>query len=316
MDNNREALIQSFQTELRAGRSYERITAARTEAESYLGQIRPGSPVTKIVDEAMEAAVVRVATELIAHSQDSEQAYDRLVELLAQQPRLGVKTSTSVSQQAYSTPSPIAFLAATLADIQPQHWVYEPTAGNGALLMTANPDRVIANELNPDRFSELERRGFSTLTQEDALSYRPEQLVDRVITNPPFGSLPDRAGGKQKFQTFETFTTQIDQVIAFNALAALKPNGKAVLILGSKLGQDEASRSNRYHSRESRGFYKQLYDRYNVIDHFTISGELYRKQGAGFPIDLVVIDGRGRSRRSLPAADVPRIYNLDLAPEC
>ncbi len=309
MDSHREALIQSFQAALLAGRSYERITEARTEAESYLGVIKPGSPMTKIVDEAMEAAVVRTATELIGVSQNTDQAYDRLVNLLAQQPRLGVKTSTSVLQQAYSTPMPIAFLAATLADIQPQHWVYEPTAGNGALLMTADADRVIANELNPDRFSELKRRGFRTLTQEDALSYRPTTLVDRVITNPPFGSLPDRAGGKQKFQTFKTFTTQIDQVIAFNALATLKPDGKAVLILGSKLGQDEASRSNRYHSRESRGFYKQLYDRYNVIDHFTLSGDLYRKQGAGFPIDLVVIDGRGRSCRSLPAADVPRIYN-------
>jgi hypothetical protein len=309
MDFQREPLIQSFQAELMAGRAYASITEARKQAETVWGdRIVPGSPFTKAVDEAMEAAVVRTAADLIQHCDTTHQAYSRLVQLLEQQPRLGVRTSTSIAQQAYSTPIPIAFLSMTLADIQPQSWVYEPTAGNGALLITANPQRTIANELNPDRYQELQQRDFHQLTQANALHYRPEQLVDRVITNPPFGSLPDNLGSRQKFQTFEILTTQIDQVIAFNALAALKPDGKAVLILGSKLGQDEEARSDRYHTRESRGFYKQLYDRYNVIDHFTISGALYRKQGAGFPIDIVVIDGQGQSNRLLPAADVPIVY--------
>ena len=65
----------------------------------------------------------------------------------------------------------------------------------------------------------------------------------------------------RKFRTYETWTTQIDQVIAFNALECLKSDGKAVLILGGKLGQTEEGRSIRYHGRESRAFFKQLYDR-------------------------------------------------------
>ena len=36
-----------------------------------------------------------------------------------------------------------------------------------------NPDNVIANELNQDRFVELRTRGFQQLTQEDALSFQP-----------------------------------------------------------------------------------------------------------------------------------------------
>ena len=59
--------------------------------------------------------------------------------LLQRQPNLSVRSSTSVLQQAYSTPIPIAYLASALAGIDGKTTVYEPTAGNGALLIGANP---------------------------------------------------------------------------------------------------------------------------------------------------------------------------------
>ncbi len=309
MENYRELLVQDFARSLLAGYNYSSISIARSQAEDLLGfSIRPGDNWVKIVDETMEAAIVRTGQALITDSASTHQAYDRLVELLEQQPNLGVRTSTSILQQAYSTPIPIAYLAANLAQITDRTTVYEPTAGNGALLINANPRLVIANELNDDRFAELSDRGFGQLMHENAMTYRPQEKVDRVITNPPFGTVRNIDGEVQKFRTYGTWTTQIDQVIAFNALESLKPDGKAVLILGGKLGNTEEGRSIRYHSQESRAFFKQLYDRYNVIDHFSIEGGLYRKQGAGFPIDLIVIDGHGQSDRRLPAADVPEIF--------
>jgi recombination protein RecA len=33
-----------------------------------------------------------------------------------------------------------------------------------------------------------------------------------------------------------------------------------------------------------------LYEQYNVVDHFTVSGDLYARQGAKFPVDVIVID--------------------------
>lgn len=309
MENSRELLVQDFARSLLAGHHYSSISQARAQAESVLGfSIRPGDAWVKIVDEAMESAIVRSAQILITQEISTHQAYDRLVELLKQQPNLGVRTSTSILQQAYSTPIAIAYLAANLAQITDETTVYEPTAGNGALLINANPRLVIANELNDDRFAELSDRKFYQLMHENAMTYRPQEKVDRVIANPPFGTVRNIDGEVQKFRTYETWTTQIDQVIAFNALECLKANGKAVLILGGKLGNTEEGRSTRYHSQESRAFFKQLYDRYNVIDHFSIEGGLYRKQGAGFPIDLIVIDGHGQSDRRLPAADVPEIF--------
>ena len=307
----KEALIKAFHSSLLEGENYERINQARKQAEEILGQpILPGSSLTKVVDEAMEAAVVRLAPLLIQQCTTTHQAYDRLVELLNRQPTLGVRSSTSVLQQAYSTPIPIAYLASTLAGITSETIVYEPTAGNGALLINVNPAKAIANELNPDRFAELQHRGYAQLTQHDATTYRPKEQVDVMICNPPFGPVQDGNGKIRRYELpgNRRGTRQVDHAIAFKALEAIKDDGRAVLILGGKLGDDEDLRSNRYNSIESRGFFFALYQHYNVTQHFSIWGNLYRKQGAGFPIDIILIEGRGQSERDLPAADVPVIY--------
>ncbi len=304
-----QPLIQAYVEYFLSGNGFATIVQARQLAELVLGRaIAPGTAQAKQVDEAVEAAVVRAASVLIQRSQTTHEAYDRLVDLLQRQPNLSVRSSTSVLQQAYSTPIPIAYLASVLAGIKPETTVYEPTAGNGALLIAANPARVIANELNGDRVSELKTRQYAQLTQEDALIYRPQTQVDVVICNPPFGSILDANRRTQRFWIYDTWTTQIDQAIALNALQVMKDNGRAVLILGGKLGSDEELRSDRYNTRESRAFYYLLYNHYNVTRHFSIWGDLYRKQGAGFPIDIVVIEGRGHSTLTLPAAEVPPIY--------
>jgi hypothetical protein len=308
-DDLRERLKQSFYESLIQGENYARITQARTQAATVLGTaIATGSPLTKIVDEAMEAAVVRAARQLVERSTTTHEAYDALVNLLERQPRLSVRSSTSVLQQAYSTPVPISYLASVLANINAETWVYEPTAGNGALLIGANPDKVIANELNGGRLIELSTKGYNQLTQKDATTYYPHQTVDRIICNPPFGTIQGINRHPKRFPLYDTYTTQIDHVIALNALSILKNNGRAVLILGGKLGADDESRSQRYNSRESRAFYYLLYQHYNVINHLSIWGNLYRKQGEGFPIDVIVIQGRGRSQLPLPAAQVPTLY--------
>jgi predicted RNA methylase len=227
----KEQLIPEFYHHLMNGGNYDRITEARTQASQILNQqITPGHPLTKVVDEAMEAAIVRVAQSLVETAETTHQAYDRLVDLLERQPNLSVRSSTSVFQQAYSTPIPIAYLAATLAGINADTTVYEPTAGHGSLLITANPENVIANEINDDRFTELATRSYHQLTQKDALIYRPPEQVDRIICNPPFGSVLDENRRVRRFPIYDTWTTQVDQVIALIALEVMKDDGKAVLL--------------------------------------------------------------------------------------
>ena len=307
-----QKLAEAFTEHFTAGEGFATIVEARRYAASLLdAQISPGTAVAKQVDEAVEAGVVRAARHLVEQADDPQQTYQKLVELYARQPTLSVRTSTSISQQAYSTPVPIAYLAATLVNINANASVYEPSAGHGSLLLCSNPAQATVNEINPERADDLRLQGYA-VSERDALTYAPDQLHDVVIANPPFGSIQDGAGNTRQFAIpigdNRLQTTQIDRVIALNALKAMKPDGRAVLILGGKLGSDETKRSDRYNTQESRAFYYTLYRHFNVTQHISIWGDLYRKQGAGFPIDLIVIEGRGQSARPLPAAAVPRIY--------
>ncbi len=45
-----------------------------------------------------------------------------------------------------------------------------------------------------------------------------------------------------------------------------------------------------------------------MTQHFTVSGDLYAKQGTTFPIDVLVIEGRGKSELPLPAVQAPPVY--------
>jgi hypothetical protein len=303
-------LIEYFTDYFGSGQSFATISVARKQAAEILGEtVAPGMAVTKLIDESIEASLVRVARSIIAECTTNREAYDRLVELHQRQPILSVRSSTSVLQQAYSTPIPIAFAASALANIQSANTVYEPTAGHGALLLGSNLELATVNELNPDRATDLRNQGF-TVTEHDATAFLPEEKFDRVICNPPFGVVKNTSGRTKHFDLSDNRrgTTQVDQVIALKSLEAMKDDGRAVLILGGQLGQDAEKRSQRYNSLESRSFFKTLYDHYNVTQHFSVWGALYIKQGAGFPIDILVIEGRGKSNLYLPAARVPEIF--------
>lgn len=308
-------VAEAIRADLTDGKSFGSIREARARAAEVLGEsVEPGKPGAKVAEEAVELGVVLAARDEVAKGGKDEAIYDRLVDLYSRQPNLGTRTSTSIEQQAYSTPVPLAFLADTLAGMDARSKVYEPTAGNGALLLKANPKNVTANELNEGRADALRRSlPGATITSDDASQSGPApKSQDVVIANPPFGTVKDEAGASRKFEVDERYTTgEIDHAIAIKALEAMKDDGRAVLIVGglNKLIKTEEARSDAYNGKAKREFYLTLYGAYNVVDHFTVAGELYAKQGAGWPVDVIVIDGRGKSSLRVPAADVPRIYN-------
>ncbi|HWW46329.1 MAG TPA: LPD38 domain-containing protein [Xanthobacteraceae bacterium] len=311
------SLADLFARKLLAGEKFANILAARRLAKENFGITD-----AKTVEEQIELGVVRAAREIVAQAgpRARSQVYRDLVELYGSQPKLGTRTSTSMRDQAFSTPVPLAYLASRLAGVEKADVVFEPAAGNGALLIEANTDQtVIANEINPTRAENLKTFGFNT-TRTDAS--RPTQAAaihqdmdgaDVVIANPPFGALKED-GASQVFDLSDIQrgykTTQIDHAIALRALSALRDDGRAVLLVGglNKMKESREARSDGYNAKDKREFYKTLYDRYNVVDHFTVAGQLYERQGAGWPVDVIVIDGKGKSARALPAVDVPRTY--------
>lgn len=295
---------------------FSSITQARAFAADTLGRkVEAGTADAKLVDEAIELGVVQAAREIVRASRrrGPETTYERLVDLYGRQPNLSTRTSTSVAEQAYSTPIPLAYLAAQAANITGESRVYEPSAGNGALLVTANPTNVAANELNPARADNLEATlDGASITRNDAADWRPRGTFDVVIANPPFGAVRQEDGTNRRFEVNDQYETgEIDHAISMKALEAMADDGSAVLIVGSvaKTARSEDARSDAYNSKAKREFYLTLYGEYNVVDHFTVAGELYTKQGAGWPVDVIVIRGRGKSSLTVPAANPPRVYD-------
>jgi hypothetical protein len=265
----------------------------------------------KQTQEDFEAAAVRfvsqVITDMRAEGSDTKAIYDHIVGLYQTQPTLDVQSVLSKTNNAYSTPLPIGFLAGMLARVKSTTTVLDPTGGNGMLVVAANPQNVTTIELDPHRALNMELMQIGNVIEGDALEKLKDlrdQEVDVVLVNPPFGALstsenvPSWTGQNYKIGT-------LDQLIAAKSLRAMANNGRAVLILGAhpKAGTITST---------DRVFLNWLYGNYNVVDHYEIAGNLYRKQGASWPLRVLVIAGRNQTENAYPSDfNVNRITTFD-----
>jgi len=305
----RDKVTDGFLEEFRKGTQFKTIVQARALVKDMTGaDYHPD--MAKDLEEAIEVAVVLRAREIAAGTATDAATYQAMVELYQSQPLLAQRTSTSLLMQAYSTPAPLAFLASRLGKVGPNKTVYEPTAGNGMLLMEASPSKIIANEMQGSRVDGL-RRVFgdrANITQGDAMDHQPGPY-GLFIANPPFGKVRSDTGIVQTFPMGNSTTTEIDHAIVMKGLEGLPENGMAVLIIGGKNETDIEARKKAYQGEMSRRFFKQLYDNYWVSEHFTVDGRLYERQGAGWPVDVIVIAGKGKNEaKPYPTKIPPAIY--------
>lgn len=316
-------LVEVLAARFAAGETLSITQIRKIASQVMCRPIKAGTADAKKVEEAAELALVMTARRIcrIMATYSPVDVFNTLVDLYDRQPRLCTRSSSSVLRQQYSTPLPIAYLVSYLAGIRPYfegsgHSVYEPTAGNGALLINSNPMAVWANEIDPDRAAALKHQGYPRVGIFNAILHVAGSggSMKRIVANPPFGKIAGSknltiAGGVAE----DLVTNELDQAIAWQALRLLDHDGKAAIILGSERAKRRnidpvEQRARAYNSLVNRRFFKQLFDNFNVVDMFTIDGSLYEKQGAGYPIDVILIDGRGKSSLPLPAASPPRIY--------
>lgn len=271
----------------------------------------------KLIDEAAELGVVLAAREIAQGKRSNEDKFDRMVKLYEAQPNLTSKTSTSKINQAYSTPPPMAWFASLMTPATAEETVVDSTGGNGALLVDrkGGNGQTLANEIDPVRRANLEHQGLSVLGY-DATSDEWEHFLSgykpKVMRlNPPFGVVKDE-GTSREFplpnpDNPKLTTTNIDQAITLGNLQYLDPNGRAVLIIGSGGGKamNADERQKAYMQGIKQSYFYYLYRGYNVVEHLTLSGDLYQKQGAGWPVDIIVIDGRGKSALPFPWIESP-----------
>ena len=289
-DAGGDALFNAFKQRLK-GEGFKDNHALKAE----LARLTHKTP-AEITPEMMKSAqemLETAATELLRESglNYTEHAYNKAVELYKKLPLLNVRSSTSSINQAYSTPAPLSWLASAYSEVFDSRSVLDTTAGNGALLAFASPGKAIANELNPTRVENLERLGLKP-TNLDALgnvdTITDGKKVDRLIVNPPFDKL------KQPWEIDGYKVVKLDHRIAAEALDALKDDGKAVLILG-------ATKEPGGMQDQERPFFNWLYSHFNVVDHFEVDGDLYRRMGAEWPVRFIVIHGKQQSDRFAPA---------------
>lgn len=285
MPNNYKEFVTFVEKDLRIGYKHNKRSI---EALAYSLKI---SDKTEI-KELTELAIVNVAREL-AHSNGTvQEKYEKIVELYNNQMILSHRTSQSILLQQYSTPAPIGYLMGVYCGLPQLHikggYAFEPSAGNGLLTIAAKPARVYVNEIDFTRNRNLKTQGFANVFNRDATE--PHSYLDltgtfqAVLTNPPFGVL-------DKAIDYNTFPiTVLDHLMALRALDTMAFDGKAAIIIGGHTKWDNLGRIQK---GKNRIFFNYLYRHYNVLDVIPIDGKrLYTRQGTGFPVRLILIDGR------------------------
>lgn len=268
-------------------------------------------------EEWAELGSTEASRGIVQSAMTPREKFAALVSLYDKMPRAATRDVETKVNQQYSTPPPLAYVASLLADIPGGTTVVDPTAGHGMLTIASNPQaRVALNELAQGRLGRLARfvRGLPNgrvsnldATSQQFLEALGASGVDRLAMNPPFGTVMGPDGKSVSWPIANAAlpgtksTVSIDLAIGLNSLDRLAPDGKAFLIIGSKTGtpfgemsQDPAVRAKDYR----RAVMLEFFQRFNVVDWFTVGGDLYRKMGAGWPVDVIIVHGKGKTASS------------------
>jgi predicted RNA methylase len=251
------------------------------------------------------------------------------------QPTFAVRDSTRVALQQYSTSAPVAFLANRFVkDGRDDNIkIFEPSAGNGLLTIGFKTEQVHVNEIDKPRLTHLKMDNYTQTTNFDssiAANMRPYfRLYDGIISNPPFGKMPDAID-----KTYGDYLVKkLDHVMALLALECMKDDGRAAIIIGGwtdfktddfggrsvsdrKYIMKQGNKTYKPNASIAEGepFFNYLYNHYNVIDILNIdSDEMYHRQGTTFPLRMILIAGRkkGISIGEAPKyKDVPHLVNV------
>lgn len=199
------------------------------------------------------------------------------------------RSKTQVTYQQFSTPAPIAYLAAYLMNLSGSDMVLEPSCGTGSLAVWARAAgaTVVTNEIDPRRrqlarIIGLDPTGHDAELIDDLL---PESIVpNAVLINPPFsstGGRVERNRNKFGFRHVES------------ALRRLAAGGRFAVILGE--GGSPGSIS-------GRRFWDSVSPAIRVTGSISIPGREYYRNGTTVGVRLIL--GR-KSEADQPEGHVP-----------
>lgn len=249
----------------------------------------------KCLKEQIELASLIVASEFVNDpSLTLSQVFDKLIAFHNSLPALNNRTSTTYEMQQYSTPIPVAYLMQLFVqDGDKKQNILDTTAGNGALLFASYPLSIYANELDSDRFANLNEligaRSSTSITNMDALEYNKSAIGKyvkgkvNIISNPPFATMD------VEYEFGPATLKHLDTVLPAMSLDLMPDHGKAAIIVGGHLDYDSQGR---IQSGKNRIFFTYLYQYYNVVDVINLDRSAFTKSGTSFPTKIILISGR------------------------
>ena len=297
---------------MRGEKPYRSIVDLRKRAESLGMKVDGEGRDDILIQELVEDGLVRAARTIAEEYRTSGkfgniEAFRDICKLYDMQPTIAQRSSNRIKMQQYSTPLPMAYVADMFA-WSPGRVVLEPTAGNGMLVFGVPAKSVVVNELDETRLANLKEQGFKVVMNRDASEYPTNGHsvfggpYGAVIANPPFGSAESRMyDGKS--------IAGLDQQITLNALAHMRPDGRAAIIIGGNM--EYAANGS---VKDNKAFWSYLYDHYNVKGVVDMGGKLYAKQGTTYPTRMILIDGRRSEEERAQSTVYPPVKSKAFLP--
>jgi predicted RNA methylase len=209
-------------------------------------------------------------------------ALHQLEKLMSLLPTQRVRTTEQSQFQQFSTPAPLAFVAACLAipETKTPCTLLEPSAGTAALASIARAFgcNVFTNDLSPGR------RAFLTYLNFEVYNIDAEYLNDLlpaecqpdiVLMNPPFSA----TAGRLSENNNEHGAQHLE-----SALYRLNNNGRLVAITGCGMGLDRPRMVQ---------FWQRIAQHYRIRLNVSLPAPIFAKFGTGWATQLIVVDKTG-----------------------
>ncbi len=273
----------------------ERVTKKKIEKLKE----KTGSPSLGALWEAVELSWLLWYKQLYKEPIPFESRLRKMIQFWEQvQPTYAYSDSSKELYKQYSTPCIIGAIISEYTGMSYADLIFEPSAGNGLLVMGAEPKKTHVNEIDKSRRKSLKYQGFQEVTMLNAAEpFIPSmtKAYDVVVTNPPFAKW--EASEFEKMRLIHKYFgkhhilprhLRLEHLMSAIALHSMKDNGRAALVLMGHVYFDNHGLIAKY-----RPFFNWLYRHYYVDDIINMNGfKLYNKQGAVTQTMLILIQGR------------------------
>jgi len=276
---NAAELLQPY---FEAGKPVDQTSLRVAMEQAFQASDTSGAWVWKDVYDACEAAQILMLTKfgpsLIKRASSPEALIGMFEKIASLAPSHTRRSEDSQKLQQFSTPLPLAAIAAHAAQIDANDLVLEPSAGTGLLAVHAllAGAKLYLNELDPVRADLL-----SLLFPQSPLSrYDAGSIHDRldasiapsiILMNPPFSAAPGVEG---------RYTGAMSDHV-LSALSRLKDGGRLVLISGANFSPA---------NRTYRKTFERIANMASVRFSVPIAGKVYARHGTTTETRLTVID--------------------------